>query len=266
MEIPPIECNVCGTAVSGVLVTKDGFSVYQCADCGLAFTHPRPEFAAAQYDSSYFDVYRRRRRFRLKRADARLRRIELIREPGLLLDIGCSLGYFVEAANARGWRAVGLEISSCAADEARRLGVEVRTGVLERAGYADGEFDCVTMWDVLEHVPDPTRHMLEVRRILKPRGMVVIGTPNIAHPRFRLGRQRWRHLKPTEHVFYFQESSLHRLLAETGFELVSPRVLGGRTFRGSLGAVLSVAACRLAPINDVMIAYGVRNGLKIPQD
>jgi len=259
-------CNICSSAVSSVLVTKDGCDVYQCAECGLAFTHPQPTSPGDQYDSAYFDLYRKRHEFRLRRADARLRRIELLREPGALLDIGCSLGYFVEAANARRWQASGIEISPHAAEEARKLGLDVRAGVLEDAGYSNGAFDCVTMWDVLEHVPDPTAHMLEVRRVLADGGLVVIGTPNLGHILFRIKRERWRHLKPREHIFYFRKSSISRLLAKTGFDARRPPVFGGRSFPGSTGAALANAFGRIAQPKDVMVVYGEANGLEIPSN
>lgn len=213
---------------------------------------------AEQYDSTYFDLYRRRRAFRLKRGDCRLRAIELIEKPGTLLDIGCSLGYFVEAANARGWQASGIEISPHAAEEARKLGLDVRTGVIEEAGYPDGCFDCVTMWDVLEHVPAPTRYMLEVRRILADGGLVVIGTPNLGHVQFRLKRENWRHLKPAEHIFYFRQSSICRLLEKAGFEMVVPPVLGGRSFPGGRAAALRCWLSRKLQPNDVLTVYGVK--------
>ncbi|MEN6356211.1 MAG: class I SAM-dependent methyltransferase [Armatimonadota bacterium] len=254
----PIICNLCGSVVTSILVSKGGYDVYQCAKCGLAFTWPQPEAIADQYDASYFDLYRRRRAFRLKRGDNRLCRIELMKEPGRLLDIGCSLGYFVEAANSRGWRASGVEISPYASEEARKMGLEVKTGVLEDADYTDGSFDCVTMWDVLEHVPDPTDHMIEVNRILAPGGMVVIGTPNLGHSRFRAQRENWRHLKPAEHIFYFTKSSISRLLDKTGFDLVYPPVMGGRKFPGSTGAAIISGMARLVQLNDVLTVYGVK--------
>lgn len=234
-------CNICGNDKAFLMITKDGCDVYRCGSCGLAFTHPQPQSLDEQYDSAYFDLYRRRRAFRLKRSDARLRKIELLHDRGRLLDIGCSLGYFVEAANARGWQASGIEISPYASEEARQLGLDVRTGVLEQAAYPDEAFDCVTMWDVLEHVPDPTAHMLEVRRILAPEGLVVIGTPNLGHILFRMKRERWRHLKPREHIFYFQRASLGRLLEKTGFRLARP--------------------APLVQLNDVMTVYGAKSGV-----
>lgn len=251
-----ITCNVCGHGVSKLLISKNGYDIYQCTSCGLAFTYPQPKAIAEQYDSNYFALYKRRRGFRLKRGFDRLKRIELIKEPGRLLDIGCSLGYFVEAANLRGWNASGLEISAYAAEEARSLGLDVRTGVLEEAKYPDGSFNCVTMWDVLEHVPDPTSHMLEVRRILAPGGLVVIGTPNLEHILFRIKREKWRHLKPSEHIFYFKKSSITELLAKTGFSMVYPPLFGGRSFSGSFAASVKCGISRIIQPNDVMTIYG----------
>lgn len=251
-------CNLCGSEESDLLVTKHGHDVYQCRECRLAFTWPQPEALADQYDASYFDLYRRRRKFRLKRGDTRLRQIELIKEPGRLLDIGCSLGYFVEAANSRGWQASGVEISEYASDEARKIGLDVKTGVLEDAGYCDGSFDCVTMWDVLEHVPDPTKHMNEINRILSPGGLVVIGTPNLDHSRFKAQREKWRHLKPAEHIFYFMKSSIIRLLDKAGFDFIYPPVVGGRVFPGSTGAAIRCGFNMLVQFNDVLTVYGVK--------
>lgn len=254
----PVQCNICGADVRDIMLVKNGREILQCPDCGLAFTYPVPERLVEQYDSDYFNLYRKRREFRLARADARLRRIEAIREPGRLLDIGCSLGYFVEAARNRGWDAEGLEISRDAAKEAQRMGLRVRCGVLEDARYEERAFDCVTMWDVLEHVADPTRHMLEVHRILSDNGVVVIGTPDLGHLAFRLKKAGWRHLKPTEHIFYFKRSSIRRLLVKTGFREVRPRI------RGVLSGLSSVSA-RCTQINDVMTVYGVKNGFQIPR-
>ena len=255
-------CNICGSDDPSPLISKDGVCVYVCPCCGLAFTHPQPVCTADQYDARYFDLYRKRRGFRLRRGESRLKLIELTRPPGRLLDIGCSLGYFIEAANARGWQASGIDISPHAVDEARKLGLDVHTGTIEEAGFQDASFDCVTMWDVLEHVPDPTRHMLEVRRILAPGGIVVIGTPDIGHPAFWIKRERWRHLKPAEHIFYFRKPSLRRLLEKTGFDVVGPPVVGGRRFPGSLCANLRAGLARIVQPNDVLVAYGVRNDLQ----
>ena len=251
------QCNVCGAGVERVLLAKQGHTVMQCDACGLAFTHPQPASLAEQYDSNYFDLYKKRKPFRIKRAHNRLSAIELLIAPGRLLDIGCSLGYFVEAAIQRGWQACGIEISPHAAGEAKSLGLDVKTGALEDARYPDASFDCVTMWDVLEHVPDPTLHMREVRRILKPGGIVTVGTPDLGHSAFREKREDWRHLKPSEHIFYFEERTLARLFAKTGFRQVIPPIIPRRRFSGCQMAAIRACLYRTLRLKDVLIAYAV---------
>lgn len=257
-------CSLCGSPVTRIFLSRDSLDVYRCADCGLAFTHPQPQSLAEQYDSAYFDLYRRRRPFRLKRADSRLAVIELMKRPGRLLDIGCSLGYFVEAAAARGWQAIGVEISPQASEEARAMGLDVRPGTLQQAVFPPEFFDCITMWDVLEHVPDPVGHMLEVRRVLAPDGLVAIGTPDLGHPLRVLKGTKWRHFKPAEHIFYFQRSSITLLFEKTGFRIVRPPLIGGRRFPGAGAARFRTALARLIRLNDVMTVYGVKSDLQIP--
>lgn len=252
------QCNLCGDNKARFLLSKDGFDLYRCASCGLAFTCPQPSDVAEQYNCSYFDLYRKRRAFRLKRAARRLQAIELLAQPGRLLDIGCSLGYFVEAANLRGWNASGVEISSCASGEARAMGLDVKTGILQDAGYADGAFDCVTMWDVLEHVPDPLAHMREVHRVLVEGGLAVIGTPDIGHIKFKIDGAGWRHIKPDQHLFYFDRNTISRLLSLAGFDLVCPPVFGGRSFQGIRAAALKCWFARVFRPIDVMTVYGVK--------
>lgn len=254
-NLPPPRCNICESLKPQLFIRKDGYEIYRCPECGLAFTHPIPGQLFDQYDSSYFELYSRRREFRLRRANTRLKQIELMIEPGRLLDIGCSLGYFVEVANARGWKACGLDVSEHAVNEARKLGLDIRLGTLEQVSFPAGSFDCVTMWDVLEHVPDPTRHMLEVKRILVNGGLVVIGTPDLDHLAFRIRRANWRHLKPAEHIYYFSKSSIRALLLKTGFEIVNPPIWKARSFPGHARTRFGLALARIVRPNDVMVVY-----------
>ena len=248
-------CNICDSSQTKKLISKNDYNVFECINCGLAFTYPQPESLADQYDESYFSLYKRRRKFRLKRANTRLKTIELLQKPGKVLDIGCSLGYFLEAAKDRGWEVSGIEISGYASSEAKKAGFDVIGGVLESDTYNDQSFDCVTMWDVLEHVPDPTSHMLNVNKVLKPGGLVVIGTPDLSHVMFKIKKENWRHLKPWEHIYYFRDSSIKRLFEKTGFTLVNPPSQG-------IPGLKSLLSRTIKP-NDVRIYYGVKNAVEI---
>lgn len=158
----------------------------------------------------------------IKTATAQLR-LQWLREShskGRLLDIGCGGGFFVRAAAAAGWDAVGLEpsgeASRCAA-RAQRIGVIA--GRLEEVPFAAGRFDVITMFDVLEHVLCPRACLVEARRLLAPGGRLMIETPNMAGwlPRVMGKRHPW--VRPPEHLTYFTPSTLRLLLEHCGFQV-----------------------------------------------
>jgi SAM-dependent methyltransferase len=255
--IGPENCNLCGGAAFTPLVERWGLKVIRCGDCGLAFTYPLPEEITSQYDKYYFELYARRSEFRRRRMARRLRCIETLISPGRVLDIGCSLGYFLEVAQRSGWAAYGTDISSFAIAHCKLSGLDVRQGSLADSGFEGGFFNCVTMWDVLEHVPDPTAHMLEVNRVLRPGGLAVIGTPDISHLAFKIKKREWRHLKPAEHLYYFSRSTIRTLFEKSGFRQVWPKV----TFSAGascLSSVLRQYAGNKLRLNDVLVAYGIK--------
>jgi 2-polyprenyl-3-methyl-5-hydroxy-6-metoxy-1,4-benzoquinol methylase len=144
---------------------------------------------------------------------------------GRLLDVGAATGFFVEQARAVGWDAIGLEPSEWAAEFARReLGMEVFTGTLESMHFADQAFDVVTLWEVIEHLPDPMVTLQEIRRILRPGGQLVLSTPDSGSPVARASGRRWLGWrKVPEHLFFFDRSNLDRLLTRAGFVPVRHR-------------------------------------------
>ncbi len=146
-------------------------------------------------------------------------------EPGRALDVGCGDGDFLAHLRRRGWEVIGLELSAAAAGRARERGLEVREVELEGAGFAPASFDLVTLWHVLEHLPDPRRALREVRRILKPGGRLVLEVPDVASPTFRLCGESWFPLDVPRHLQHFEPRTLRRLLVMTGFEPVATKRL-----------------------------------------
>jgi SAM-dependent methyltransferase len=91
---------------------------------------------------------------------------------------------------------------------------------LRSAGFPDGFFDVVTMWHVLEHLPDPAAALAEARRVLQADGLLVIEVPNLGSLTFRLCRERWWPLDVPRHLLHFTPQTLGRLLDAGGFEVV----------------------------------------------
>lgn len=142
-----------------------------------------------------------------------------------LLDVGAATGLFVERARTRGWEATGIEPSEWASAYARdTLGQPVMTGTLATLGVPEGTLDAVTMWEVIEHLPDPAAELARIRRVLRPGGFLALTTPDARSLVTRALGKRWPGWsKVPEHLFFFDRATLVRLLQQSGFRVVTSR-------------------------------------------
>jgi 2-polyprenyl-3-methyl-5-hydroxy-6-metoxy-1,4-benzoquinol methylase len=145
------------------------------------------------------------------------RRVAIPAGGGSILDIGCSTGVFLAEARRRGWGHVeGIEISPSAAAFARRLlHSEVHELPLESANLKAESFDAVTIYEVIEHLPNPAGFVREIARVLRPEGTVTFTTPNWESIWERKCRDV--HRAPPYHLNYFTPSTMTKLLTSAGF-------------------------------------------------
>ncbi len=203
--------------------------VVTCTGCGLARLHPRQrwEFIQSSYQDSEDPLYLEQFAGRLASARRVVRMLEREVPPGRLLDIGCGVGVLLAAAAPR-WQARGVEPSKWAVRHAREVfKLDVIEGSVDSARFPDGSFDAVTLLDVIEHLPDPTRVLTEIHRILRPGGAFYIYTPDIGAPVARLMGRWWWGLRAA-HLYYFSGATLPALLTKVGFEVRSVRHIGRR--------------------------------------
>jgi SAM-dependent methyltransferase len=144
------------------------------------------------------------------------------RAPARLLEIGASHGGFLRLAQLAGFDATGIELSPSVVRFAQRtFDVDMRVGPLEAAGIAGGAFDVVVAFDVLEHFDDPEAALREIRRVLRPGGIVVLQTPDYpvrdADELLAANDPFLAHLRAPEHVFLFSKRAAVNILARTGF-------------------------------------------------
>jgi SAM-dependent methyltransferase len=147
-----------------------------------------------------------------------------------VLDLGCGDGVFTAELERSGTQVVGLEVSDVALRRARAAHPELEFRLAPIDGplpLEDGEFHVVWASEVIEHVADTARWLSEVRRVLSPRGKLLLTTPN--HPRASLlvrGLERFS--DPLgDHLHLYTRRSLHGLLQEFGFDPVDVRAAGG---------------------------------------
>ena len=253
-----VRCSLCGAeAPHPWLETKDRFSgtpfqLVVCNQCGLIYLSPRPtmeelaayypeEYEAYQPEASAMSAAQSWHTKRMWEMQAGyLHRFK--QPPGRLLDVGCATGEFLNAARARGWQVRGIELIEQSAQLAReRYGLEVSTGMLETVDLAEDTYDAITMWDVLEHLPDPRKALEQCHWLLKRGGVVIFSIPNLASFDRYLFGSRWIGWDAPRHFTLFGEETLKQALDQSGFSIVGRHCfLGGKgTFLLSLDNLLA---------------------------
>lgn len=147
----------------------------------------------------------------------------LDRKSGIrLLDVGCSDGLTVEFYNSIGISAEGVDPSREAVEIGNSRGLTLHAGYLEDVAFPDNSFDVLTMYEVIEHLPDPVAMLTECRRILKPGGVLVVGTGNADSWTRRFKKEKWDFFglySRGGHVSFFNPRSLSVLGEKTGFRM-----------------------------------------------
>ncbi len=200
--------------------TTTEYHLVICENCGLLYLNPQPE--EADLDKVYSQGYhcfigaieetpsfisRWAQFYGLKR---RCKTILKYKKSGVLLDIGCSTGNFLnQMQKYDGWQVVGIEPTLHAAQFAREhYKLEVYTTDLIASNFPPSKFDVVTLWDVLEHTRNPGEHLQEIYRILKPGGIIVIKVPDPSSFEAKIFGKNWVGYDAPAHLFDFPHNVL----------------------------------------------------------
>ena len=235
---PPETCPICGTTASFpvlcpvVLAAPEPvYDLVECGCCNMRFLRPLPDTEALNrfYAPHYYgsDWYKQEEKGRMFARN--MRGIN-----GRFLDVGCGLGYFLQAvALASGCEAHGVEISPEAVGYAKsKLSLEVRCGELMDAGYPDGFFDFIRVNNVIEHVRNPLGFIRECRRILRKGGLLYLSVPNGPVDSAGLINYFQDEKKPPRskdgHLFFFSRNALDRLFQAAGLEIADAHTYGIR--------------------------------------
>lgn len=224
---PPQDgCENCGFHPLTRFDVPDLSTMWYCRRCRLY--QQGQNIGPEIYSLRYHDGYASKRKHKLRTASARLNQVAGLIDQGepRLLDIGCSLGYTVEAAVERGWDAYGADISAEVVQSCRDRGLNCHLSDGQRLPFGDASFDVVTAWHVIEHVTNVAETLREWRRVLKDHGLLALETPDSSCLKVRLRGTAYRRFWQPEHTYTFCPQNLVPMVTAAGFQVVRRPILG----------------------------------------
>lgn len=230
-------CNLCGSKHSEHLHRisrfKKSFAVHRCTDCGLIFMKPMPtdRQIAEMYSREYFEgsgrsgafTYtdeRKNRRGYLAVNRARIKKISRYAPPpGEFLDVGASFGALLDAAAESGYRTTGMDLSHYAIEHLKTSPHTALYGSPGEAELPEKHYRAVTMIEVIEHLKDPAKALLNIRSAMQDDGVLVIQTANMDGRQAQKAGGDYHYYLPG-HLHYFSRNTLSELLCSCGFDVL----------------------------------------------
>ncbi|MFN8390796.1 MAG: class I SAM-dependent methyltransferase [Bdellovibrionota bacterium] len=199
----------------------------ECNQCKLVYLAPRvkKEIALRSYSDAIDPTFVQQNHFRINTFKRALRKfcntVNIVPKPSLrVLDVGCAGGAFVKAASDAGFTAIGVEPSKWMVEHGKKeYGLDLRAGLLEDQGFEPESFDIVTLWDVVEHLYNPTEVLNECKKVLKPGGYLIVNYPDYGSLARRTLGWKWPFFLSV-HLFYFTPRTIRMLIEKLGFSVV----------------------------------------------
>lgn len=206
-------------------VSRETFQVVSCDACQFKFTNPIPDLdKLGQYYKSEEYIshsnskkgfingcYQAVRRYTLIK---KLRLISKFYRTGNLLDIGCGTGEFLDTCKQANWNVIGIEPDENARRMAQKnFSLDVRPEE-ELANLKNESFDIIAMWHVLEHVPNLKGRVQELKRLLKPKGVIIIAVPNCNSLDAKWYKEYWAAYDVPRHLYHFTPDDIEKLFKQ----------------------------------------------------
>lgn len=209
-----------------MLFRRFGHEILKCETCSLVYINQLPLkqevdrlYSEGFFQSSKFSDRESSSSFlnSMRRVDWALRLPEIGKDAWL--DLGCATGDFLLAAQPHVKSLHGSDISPFAIEQASQRGLtNLRAGDFIRLDYPEGAFDFISMWDLLEHLADPTAALEKVFRLLKPAGYLAISTGDVDSLASRLIGRYWHLMIPPLHTYFFSKRTIQKYLERSGFQ------------------------------------------------
>ena len=216
-------------AVKDYSVSQETFDLYHDEDLDMLITYPQPslENLGKYYESVDYISHTDSKRslfekcYHFIKSIALKNKLNLVNslqpEKGNILDIGAGTGDFLSVVKENGWNTIGLEPSEKAKAIAKKKGVSF---VEQTSELENNSLDVITMWHVLEHVPNLDNQIKELKRLLKPNGSLIIAVPNFKSFDAKHYGNFWAAYDVPIHFWHFSKSAIKKLFAKEDMKLV----------------------------------------------
>jgi 2-polyprenyl-3-methyl-5-hydroxy-6-metoxy-1,4-benzoquinol methylase len=209
-------------------VSKETFDLYRDETLDMLITSPQPslENLGKYYESEDYISHTDNKRslfeklYHFIKSIALKNKLNLINSlqlnKGRILDIGAGTGDFLSVAKNDGWQTIGVEPSDRAKSIAKNKGVSF---VEQTSELENGSFDVISMWHVLEHVPDLDKQIKELKRLLKPTGTLIIAVPNFKSFDAKHYGKFWAAYDVPIHFWHFSKTAIKSLFEKEEMKL-----------------------------------------------
>ena len=231
------KCPWCGSEKTQIhlwikdeFLTHEEFQIYECLQCGLLFTEPRPtkDQIGEYYKSEEYYSHQENKKGFIPKLYEWIKSINLRHKyriavkgktTGKMLDIGCGVGDFIKKAEQHGWHCTGVEPSEAAkAIAKKRIQAEILSSEdLEQ--IPDETFDIITMWHVLEHIDNLYWQVAQLQRLIKKNGRIVIAVPNYKSYDACYYKEKWAAYDVPRHLNHFNKNTLVKIFKSKGLSL-----------------------------------------------
>jgi 2-polyprenyl-3-methyl-5-hydroxy-6-metoxy-1,4-benzoquinol methylase len=209
-------------------VSKETFDLYQDETLDMLITFPQPnlENLGKYYDSEDYISHTDNKRSLFEKLYHSIKNIALKNKlnlinslqpnKGRILDIGAGTGDFLLVAKKAGWITIGVEPS----DRAKAIAINKGISFVEQTSELENHsFDLISMWHVLEHVPDLENQIKELRRLLKPSGTLIIAVPNFKSFDAKYYGKFWAAFDVPIHFWHFSKTAIKILFEKEEIKL-----------------------------------------------
>jgi 2-polyprenyl-3-methyl-5-hydroxy-6-metoxy-1,4-benzoquinol methylase len=208
-------------------VSQEEFNLEWNKEKDILITSPVPAVLDSYYESEDYISHTDTKRNLLEIVYQSVKSVSLKRKLKLidsfvtyeksLLDVGCGTGDFLKLASEEGWKVHGIEPNEKAATLAIRKGIMVNE-VSALQDLKDEQVDVITLWHVLEHLPDLEQDITRFHELLKPEGILIIAVPNFNSWDANYYKQHWAAFDVPRHLWHFSQKGIKRLLGEHNFK------------------------------------------------